>query len=47
MPWLMTSTYNLDVDMQLFGPAEQWGQGKWNPWFHLGYLCMVFDEEAF
>ena len=39
--------YNLDVDVQLFGPEEQWGQGKWNPWFHLGYLCMVFDKEAF
>ena len=38
--------YHLDVNMQLFGPEEQWGQGKWNPWFHLGYLCIDFDEKT-
>ena len=32
--------YNLDINVQVYGPNEQWGKGNWNPWFHLAYLCI-------
>ena len=37
-------SYHLDTSLQIYGPRENWGGGKWDRWFHLGYLCKIGDS---
>ncbi len=37
-------TFHRDAYIQVYGPGENWEDGKWDKWFHLGYLCRTFSD---
>ena len=37
-------SFHRSVDLQVYGPGENWGEGKWDKWFHLGYLSRRFSH---